>query len=116
MTPLKILPLVAILSCALPVLGGCGTEQQPAPEQAQVVNAPHEPVATPAAVETATVAQPQEQASPVAEVSPGPQKPPPPIASTETTTEEDSGSALSTIGEILTAPFRLVASLVGFIL
>jgi hypothetical protein len=116
--PHKILLLVAVLACTLPILAGCTTEQEPATEQAQVVTAPHEPFATPAAVQTPTVAQPQEQASPMAMASPGAgtQSPQPPYASTETTSEQDSGGALSTIGEILTAPFRLIASVVGFIL
>ncbi len=118
MKPLKILLLFAVLACTLPILGGCATEQEPATEQAQVVTAPHEPFATPAAVETPTVTQSQAQASPMAMASPGPgtQSTQPPYASTESTTEEDSGGALSTIGEILTAPFRLIASVVGFIL
>jgi hypothetical protein len=116
MKSLKMLLLGAIVACMLPILGGCSTEQEPAPEQAQMVDVPHEQVATPAAVETPTIAQQRQQALPVAEPSPGAQKPPPPIASAEATSEENSGGALSTIGEILTAPFRLVASVVGFIL
>jgi hypothetical protein len=118
MKPLKILLLAAIVAGTLPILGGCASEREPATEQAQVVDLPHEPFATPAAVETATVAQPREQASPMAMASPGAatQSPQPPYASTETTSEEDSDGALSTVGEILTAPFRLIANLVGFIL
>jgi hypothetical protein len=116
--PLKILLLCAFVACTLAILDGCATEQEPATEQAQVVTVPHEPFATPAAVETPTVAQPLEQASPMAQATAGAatQTPQPPYASVETTSEEDSGGALNTIGVILTAPFRLVASVIGFIL
>jgi hypothetical protein len=118
MKPLKILLLIAILACTPPVFGGCVTEEEPTVEQAQVVTAPQETFATPAAVETATVAQPLEQASPMAEATPGAgvQSPQPPYASVESTTEENSSGALSTIGNILAAPFRLLASAVGFML
>jgi hypothetical protein len=112
----KLLILVAILACAIALVVGCAAEQEPAVEQAQVVDAPHEQVAEPSAVETATVPQPQVRASPVRKVSPGAQTPPPPIASSESTEQQDSDGALSTIGEVLTAPFRLIANVVGFIL
>jgi hypothetical protein len=118
MKPLKITLLVAALACTLPILGGCATDQEPAIEQARVVTAPHEPFAKHAAAKTPTVVQSRVQASPMVMTTPGAatQSPQSPYASIDNTREDESDGAPSMIGEIITAPFRLVASVVGFIL